>query len=107
MILYGPFQGGLFLRAAEQLARQGMGPRIRLYRTSSNGLKMRALEELSVVHLLAGDYASIERYVMDTFGGGDYCAKLFSTRYGRNILEGRYDFTVARRGDVDVEDEDF
>jgi hypothetical protein len=72
-------------------------------------LKLRALKELTLheLEMVTGgrDATSIESYALEKFGDGYYCAKLFSTKYGRNILERRYHFGVGRT--EDVEDEDY
>ena len=91
--------GGL-LKTAMELLDQDLIPRVRLYRVSRDGLRMRVLAEVSVEAL-----QHIEGYALDLFGTGRYCAKLFSTKYGRNILECRHDFIVGNPDDI--EDGDF
>jgi hypothetical protein len=95
-----------FMITAKELLDKGLHPRIRLYRVSSNGLKMRALAEVSVRDVEDMTDNSIGMYALNVFGSGYYCAKLFSTRYGRNILEHRYDFAVGRIEDEEDEEDE-
>ncbi len=102
-------QDMLFVEAARELADKGLGPRIRLYSASSDGLKLRVLREftLSEVEEVVGAHmVGIWSYALEEFGKGFYCAKLFSTKYGRNILERRYDFAAGGDRDELIEDEE-
>ncbi len=97
----------LFVNAAIELAGKSLEPRIRLYRASSDGLKLRALKELDLDELEeVSTMTNIESYALKEFGKGFYCAKLFSTKYGRNILERRYDFSTGASRDELIEDEE-
>ena len=103
-------QHWLFVKAARELAGKSLDPRIRLYRASSDGLKLRVLKELDLDELEevsgGGDRTSMEGYALEEFGKGFYCAKLFSTKYGRNILERRYAFATGALRDELIEDEE-
>ncbi len=100
-------QHWLFVKAARELAGKSLEPRIRLYRASSDELKLRALKELDLDELEAvSRMTNIESYALEEFGKGFYCAKLFSTKYGRNILERRYDFVTGAHRDELLEDEE-
>ncbi len=100
----------LFVNTARELADKSLEPRIRLYRASSDGLKLRILKEVDLdeVEEVAGggDRTDIGFYALEEFGKGFYCAKLFSTKYGRNILERRYDFFTGGHRDELIEDEE-
>lgn len=86
---------------SRRLWEEGLAPRIRLYRVSPDGRKMRVLEEISLESINSG----IQSYALESFGTGRYCAKLFSTKYGRKILESRLDFYA---GDIEeLEDEGY
>ena len=100
MVMYS--DGGIN-KIGRELLDEGLYPMIRLYRKSSDGLKMRVLREVSLEDI---ERADIVTYALNVFGTGDYCAKLFSSKYGRNILECRYDFGVVNIGDIEDE-EDF
>ncbi len=103
-------QDKLFVNAARELADKSLEPRIRLYRASSDGLKLRVLREvtLSEVEMVAGvgDMTSMEDYALEEFGKGFYCAKLFCTSYGKNILERRHDFFIGGTREELLEDEE-
>jgi hypothetical protein len=92
MIVYGSEEGMQFIKDARELEERGLAPRIRLYRMSSDGLNV--LAELTVRTLRYRNISSVEDYAIDECGDGYYCAKLFSTQYGRNILESTFDFIV-------------
>ncbi len=100
-------QNRLFVEAARELADKSLEPRVRLYRTSSDGLKLRILREFTLHELerMTGGVGDIETYALAEFDIGFYCAKLFCTKYGRNILERRYDFAVGGTRDELIEDE--
>ena len=102
MVMYS--DGGIN-KIGRELLDEGLYPMIRLYRKSSDGLKMRVLREVPLEDIERDD-DDIVTYALNVFGTGDYCAKLFSTKYGRNILECRYDFGVANIRDIEDE-EDF
>ena len=100
----------LFVNAAIELAGKSLEPRIRLYRASSDGLKLRVLKDCTLHEIEevigARDMTDIAFYASEEFGKGFYCAKLFSTKYGRNILERRYDFSTGASRDELIEDEE-
>ncbi len=113
MALYNG-QSALFVKTAIELADKGLEPRIRLYHASSDRLKLRVLQDFTVrnVALVTGhmNMRTIENHTLREFGKGFYCVKLFCTIYGRNILEGRYDFfTGGTRAELleDEEDEEY
>ena len=93
------------MKTARALRNAGLHPRIRIYRKSANGLRMRVVREVSVEDIELSGSGDIVTYAFKTLDiGYYYCAKLFSTKYGRNILECRHDFGI---GDIDIEDDDF
>ncbi len=102
MVVYGYEEDRDFVRNARELAERGLAPRIRLYRMSSDGLNV--LAELTVRMLEYRDIGSVTNYAMHECGVGDYRVKLFSTKYGRNILESTYDFIVDDDEDDDDDD---
>ena len=101
MIVYGHEEGRELFRDGIELEERGMAPRLRLYRMSANGLNV--LAEFTIKMLGYRNILSVEDYAMRKCGVGDYCVKLFSTKYGRNILESTYDFIV----DDDEDDDDW
>ncbi len=98
MIVYGAEEGMEFTKYARELEERGLAPRIRLYRMSSDGLNV--LAELTVRMLRYRDISSVVDYAMHECGDGHYRAKLFSTKYGRNILESTFDFIVEDDEDI-------
>ena len=103
-------QNALFVKTVKGLVDKGLVPRIRLYHASSDRLKLRVLQEFAVrdLEFVAGsvDMRTIESYTLREFGKGFYCAKLFCTSYGRNILEYRYDFFTGGTKAELLEDEE-
>ena len=83
------------MNIGRQLLEQNLVPVVRLYRISPDGSKMKALENIPFDqfdnHVVGDD---IEECLLYAYGTGHYCVKLFSTRYGRNILEARHDCSV-------------
>lgn len=77
---------------AMRLWDEDLGPRLRLYNVSPDGRQMWFLEEISPESIGTG----LQAYTLENFGNGRYCAKLFSTKYGTKILEGRFDFYIGR-----------
>ena len=105
-------QDSLFVKAVRELEDKGLEPRIRLYRVSPDGLRLRVLKELTLyeVEVVTGwrDETNIGVYAQKEFGEGSYyCAKLFSTKYGRNILERRHYFATGGERDELEDEEDF
>ncbi len=93
------YTGHRLINTAMRLWNEGLAPRLRLYSVSPDGRKMRVLVEISLESIETG----IQAYAMDNFGAGYYCAKLFSTKYGMKILEGRLDFRAGRLEDLEDE----
>lgn len=103
-------QDKIFVNAARELADKSLEPRIRLYRASSDGLKLRVLKDCTLREIEevvgGGGMTEIGFYASEEFGKGFYCAKLFCTKYGKNILERRYDFAAGGTRDELLEDEE-
>lgn len=93
------YTGKSLMDAAMRLWDEDLCPRLRLYSVSPDGRQMWVLEEISPESIETG----LQAYTLYKFGNGRYCARLFSTKYGTKILEGRFDFYIGIPEDLEDE----
>jgi hypothetical protein len=85
-----------FRKDVEELWSKDPNGSIRIYVMSSDGVKLKFKQEISLADAYyAVPEGGIESYLHGAFGGGAFCLKLLSTKYGRNLLIGKYRFYIG------------
>jgi len=84
-----------FLKDVVELSKNDPNGSVRIYKMAPDGVKLKFKQEISLSDAhFAAKGNGIDSFIQESLGSGDYLVKLLSTKYGRNLVIGKYRFYV-------------